>query len=76
MNLDLDVLAIAGVLAQHMGQLHAYEHLIVYALAFGPFIVLGIVVWFVRRRDLAEEAAEAAAAEPDDSVSSTHPRAT
>lgn len=39
-----------------MGQLHPFEQLIVLVLAFGPFVILGVVVFFVRRRDLAEEA--------------------
>jgi len=43
-----------ALLAQHLGDLHAYEQVLVVLLAFGPFIVLGIVVFVVRRRDLAE----------------------
>lgn len=42
-------------LAQHMGQLHAYENFLVIAIAFGPFLVLGVVVFLIRRRDLAED---------------------
>jgi hypothetical protein len=38
-----------------MGQLHAWEQVMVLLLAFGPFILLGIVVVLVRRRDIAEE---------------------
>jgi uncharacterized protein YpmS len=38
-----------------MGQLHAWEQVFVLLLAFGPFILLGIVVVVVRRRDIAEE---------------------
>lgn len=41
--------------ALHLGGLHPLEQVLVYVLAFGPFIVLGIVVYFVRRRDLADE---------------------
>lgn len=37
----------------HLGDLHAYEQLLVLVLAFGPFVVLGVVVAVVRRRDLA-----------------------
>lgn len=69
------------ILAQHMGQLHAYEQYLVFALAFGPFLVLGLVVFVVRRRDLAEETGEAD--EPDGTTgpsasvrTSTHRRAT
>jgi len=43
-----------------MGQLHAWEQVLVLLLAFGPFILLGIVVFVVRRRDIAEEHAGAA----------------
>ncbi|WP_109505813.1 hypothetical protein [Nocardioides speluncae] len=39
----------------HMGQLHPYEQALVLILAFGPFLILGVVVFVVRRRDLAEE---------------------
>lgn len=42
-------------LAQHMGRLHPYESFLVLAIAFGPFLVLGVVVFLVRRRDLADE---------------------
>jgi hypothetical protein len=42
----------------HMGQLHPFEQLIVLVLAFGPFVILGVVVFVVRRRDLADEASE------------------
>ena len=41
----------------HMGQLHAWEQVLVLLLAFGPFILLGAVVFVVRRRDIAEEQA-------------------
>ena len=43
------------LISQHMGQLHAWEQVFVLLLAFGPFILLGIVVVVVRRRDIAEE---------------------
>jgi len=51
----------------HLGKLHPVEKVMVGLIAFGPFIVLGIVVYVVRRRDLAEEEAErrAAEGEPD-----------
>jgi hypothetical protein len=38
----------------HLGSLHPYEQLLTVLLAFGPFVVLGIVIW-VRRRDDARE---------------------
>jgi hypothetical protein len=37
-----------------MGTLHAYEQALVLLLAFGPFVVLGIVVWLRRREDAAK----------------------
>ncbi len=39
----------------HLGSLHAYEQALVWVLAFGPFVVLGVVVHLMRRRDLAAE---------------------
>ena len=44
--------------AGHLGELHAYEQLLVLLLAFGPFLVLAVVVYVVRRRDIAAETAE------------------
>lgn len=38
-----------------MGDLHAYEQLLVWLLAFGPFAVLFVVVYVVRRRDVVED---------------------
>jgi len=35
----------------HLGELHAYEQLLVALIAFGPFVALGIVVVVLRRRD-------------------------
>jgi hypothetical protein len=50
----------------HMGALHPLEQLIVLAVAFGPFLVLFVVVYVVRRRAIAEEAAQARGAEEND----------
>ena len=33
----------------HMGALHPYEQALVLLLAFGPFAVLGLVIWARRR---------------------------
>lgn len=41
--------------AWHLGTLHAYEKLLVLLVAFGPFLVLAVVVRYARRRDLAED---------------------
>lgn len=35
----------------HLGDLHAYEKLLVAIIAFGPFVALGVVVVVLRRRD-------------------------
>jgi hypothetical protein len=42
----------------HLGSLHAYETALVLLLAFGPFVALGVIVFVVRRRDLAAEHAD------------------
>jgi hypothetical protein len=51
------------VTALHLGPLHPFAQAIVLLVAFGPFVVLVAVVWWVRRRDIAEEAVEEAADE-------------
>ena len=40
----------------HLGALHAYELWLVLLIGFGPFVVLAIVVFVLRRRDIAREA--------------------
>lgn len=40
----------------HMGALHPVEQALTIALAFGPFVVLGIVIAVRRRQDRAEAA--------------------
>ena len=50
---------VSQLAALHLGALHTYEKLFVLLLAFGPFVVLGVVVHVVRKRDIAlEQAAE------------------
>ena len=48
------------IVALHLGALHGYEKALTLLLAFGPFVVLGIVVAVRRRHDLAQERAEEA----------------
>lgn len=48
-----------AIVALHLGALHPYEKVLTLVLAFGPFLVLGILVAVRRRHDLAEERAEA-----------------
>jgi hypothetical protein len=43
----------------HLGGLHPFEQALTLLLAFGPFVVLGIVVAVRRRRDTAEEERDA-----------------
>jgi cytochrome c-type biogenesis protein CcmH/NrfF len=55
---------VAGILALHMGALHPAEKALTIALAFGPFVLLGIVIAVRRRQDrIAEKAEEAEEAE-------------
>ncbi|NYG56666.1 hypothetical protein [Nocardioides perillae] len=63
------------VVPLHLGDLHAYEQLLVLLLAFGPFAVLGVVVAVLRRRDLAaeDETADAAAVDGADEAGSRSP---
>lgn len=42
----------------HMGALHAYEQWLVAGIAFGPFLVLGVVIAIRRRQDLADDSEE------------------
>jgi len=43
-----------GLVLMHLGDLHAYEKLLVGLIAFGPFVVLFVLVAVMRRRDAAE----------------------
>lgn len=45
----------------HLGALHPVEQVLTVVLAFGPFVLLGIVVAIQRRKDAREEAAGGAA---------------
>lgn len=42
---------LAALVAWHMGPLHTYERLLVYLLAFGPFLLLAVVIVVRRRMD-------------------------
>jgi uncharacterized iron-regulated membrane protein len=39
------------VVPLHMGSLHPVEQLLTLVLAFGPFVVLGGVIWWRRRTE-------------------------
>lgn len=43
------------VIPLHLGALHPAEQIATMVLAFGPFVVLGIVIFFRRRADAREE---------------------
>lgn len=48
--------AAAGwVLPEHLGSLHPVEQALTLVLAFGPFLVLGVVVAVRRRQDAAAD---------------------
>ncbi|MDO9498416.1 MAG: hypothetical protein Q7J48_22100 [Nocardioides sp.] len=44
-----------NVVPMHLGSLHPIEQALTLVLAFGPFVVLGIVIVVRRRHDLAAE---------------------
>lgn len=43
------------MLAHHLGSLHGYEQALVLVLAFGPFVLLAIVILLRRRQDAGED---------------------
>lgn len=53
----------------HMGALHPIEQALVLVLAFGPFVLLGLVVWLRRR---AERRADAQADQHADQHADSH----
>lgn len=59
------------MIAWHMGALHAYEKFLTFGLAFGPFVLLAIVLFIRRRQDQAELDAEATET-PDDTQRANH----
>jgi hypothetical protein len=42
----------------HLGSLHPFEQVLTIILAFGPFVLLGVVIVLQRRRDAAREPRE------------------
>jgi hypothetical protein len=50
-----------NITPMHLGALHPVEQALTFALAFGPFVVLGVVIAVRRHREAAEDAREAAA---------------
>lgn len=39
----------------HLGALHPYELVLVLVIGLGPFVVLAVVVFLLRRREVARE---------------------
>jgi hypothetical protein len=46
------------LLPLHLGAMHPFETALTLVLAFGPFVVLGIVIALRRRHEQAEEEAQ------------------
>ena len=57
----LAFLLVAPPVAHHLGSLHPVEQVLTLLLAFGPFLVLGIVIMMRRRADDRAEAEDAEA---------------
>lgn len=53
------------LVVMHLGALHPAEKALTLALAFGPFLVLAVVVAVRRRQDDAAEDAQVAPDDPD-----------
>ena len=45
------------LVAEHLGALHGYEKVLVLLVAFGPFVILSLVVRYANRRNAAEDSA-------------------
>ncbi len=66
----------ADLVALHLGALHPAEKGLTLVLAFGPFVVLGLVIAFRRRHEDAEEpepGRESAALDHDTDAESPRP---
>ncbi len=51
----MPALLIPLLAVMHLGRLHAYEQIAVLTIAFGPFVVVGVVVAVLRRRAVTQE---------------------
>ncbi|HSE08714.1 MAG TPA: hypothetical protein VLB29_08605 [Nocardioidaceae bacterium] len=60
---------------QHLGDLHAYETALLALLAFGPFVVLAVVVVMLRRRDAAPQGEGTSSAATGGTDAATEPTA-
>lgn len=43
------------MIAQHLGSLHGYEQALTLVLAFGPLVLLAVVILVRRRQDARED---------------------
>ncbi|MGZ4448467.1 MAG: hypothetical protein ACXVW4_01630 [Nocardioides sp.] len=57
-----------GPLPLHLGAMHAHEQVLTLVVAFGPFLLLGLVVAVRRRQDAREDALAADAVDTVDTV--------
>ena len=44
------------LLPLHLGALHPFEQALMLVLAFGPFVLLGLVIWWRQRHPETDEA--------------------
>jgi hypothetical protein len=49
---------VLAVVVWHLGRLHPLEHVLVYLLAFGPFVLLAVTIRVGRRRDRSADLAD------------------
>ena len=54
------------LVVEHLGSLHGYEKLLVLLIAFGPFVLLSLVVRYANRRNRDEDAEDENAPGADD----------
>ena len=58
-----------GVIPLHMGALHPFEQALTLLLAFGPFVLLGLVIWWRRAGERRTDARSAAVESVDERLS-------
>ncbi|CAN5330233.1 hypothetical protein BH09ACT12_BH09ACT12_13430 [soil metagenome] len=58
--------SVSTVVPLHLGALHPVEQALTLALAFGPFLVLGIVIVLRRRADETEQPDQVGRTDPSD----------
>lgn len=63
----------AALVGMHLGALHPIEKVLTFALAFGPFLLLGAVIAWRRRAESAEDSEDAELGGDAESVSPVPP---